>query len=46
MTCKYRMGYSIDPTDRIYVKGYRFLFFAKSKGKSFSSKYRQKQPAK
>ena len=24
------MGYSIEPKDRIYVKGYRFLSFAKN----------------
>ena len=36
------MRYSIEPRDRIYVKGYRFLSFAKNMGKSLSSKYGQK----
>ena len=27
------MGYSIEPRDRIYVIGYRFLSFAKNTGK-------------
>ena len=35
-----KMRYSIEPTDRIYVKGYRFLSFAM--GKNLSSKYSQK----
>ena len=34
------MRYSIEP--RIYVKGYGFLSFAKSMGKSLSNKYGQK----
>ena len=33
------MRYSIEPRDRIYVKGYGFLFFAKNMGKSLSNKY-------
>ena len=37
-----KMGYSIEPRDRIYVKGYGFLSFAKNKGKSLSNKYGQK----
>ena len=37
-----KMRYSIEPTDRIYVKGYGFLFFAKNMGKSLSNKYSQK----
>ena len=37
-----KMRYSIDPRDRIYVKGYRFLSFAKNMGKSWSNKYSQK----
>ena len=37
------MGYSIEPRERIYVKGYGFLFFAKNKGKSLSNKYAQKR---
>ena len=36
------MRYSIEPNDRIYVKGYGFLSFAKSVGKSLSNKYDQK----
>ena len=43
------MRYSIEPRDRIYVKGYGFLSFAKNIGryankvaKSLSNKYRQK----
>ena len=37
-----KMRYSIEPRDRIYVKGYGFLSFAKNMGKSFSNKYGQK----
>ena len=36
------MRYSIEPKDRIFVKGYGFLSFAKSMGKNFSNKYSQK----
>ena len=36
------MRYSIEPRDRIYVKGYGFLSFAKNMGKRLSNKYRQK----
>ena len=36
------MKYSIEPRYRIYVKGYGFLSFAKSMGKSLSDKYGQK----
>ena len=36
------MRYSIEPRDRIYVKGYEFLSFAKSMGKNLSNKYGQK----
>ena len=36
------MRYSIAPKDRIYVKGYGFLSFAKNMGKSLSNKYSQK----
>ena len=36
------MRYSIEPRDRIYVKGYRFLSFAKNMDKSLSNKYGQK----
>ena len=35
------MRYSIKPKDRIYVKGYEFLSFAKNMGKSLSNKYGQ-----
>ena len=37
------MRYSIEPRDRIYVKGYGFfLSFAKNMGKCLSNKYRKK----
>ena len=36
------MRYSIEPRDRIYVKGYGFLSFAKNMGKHLSNKYSQK----
>ena len=36
------MRYSIEPRDRIYVKKYGFLSFAKSIGKNLSKKYSQK----
>ena len=36
------MRYPIEPRDRIYVKGYGFLSFAKNMGKSLSNKYGQK----
>ena len=36
------MRYSIEPTDRIYVKGYGFMSFAKNIGKNLSNKYSQK----
>ena len=36
------MRYSIEPKDRIYVKGHRFFSFAKNVGKNFSNKYSQK----
>ena len=36
------MRYSIKPKDRIYVKGYGFLFVAKNMGKNLSNKYGQK----
>ena len=35
------MRYSIEPKDRIYVKEYRFLSFARNMGKNLSSKYGQ-----
>ena len=33
------MKYSIEPRDRIYVKGYEFLSFAKNMGKNVGNKY-------
>ena len=36
------MRYSIEPKDRIYVKGYGFLSFSKNIGKDLSNKYGQK----
>ena len=36
------MRYSIEPRDRIYIKGYGFLSFAKNMGKNLSNKYGQK----
>ena len=37
-----KMRYSIEPSDRIYVKGYGFLSFPKNMGKSLTNKYGQK----
>ena len=37
-----KMRYSIEPRDRIYVKAYGFLSFAKNMGKIVSNKYSQK----
>ena len=37
-----KMRYSIEPQDRIYVKGYGFLSFAKNMDKSLSNKYGQR----
>ena len=37
-----KIRYSIEQRDRIYVKGYGFLSFAKKMGKSLSNKYGQK----
>ena len=37
-----KIRYSIEPRDRIYVKGYGFLSFTKNMGKSLSNKYGQK----
>ena len=37
-----KMRYSIEPRDRIYVKGYGFLSFAKNMGKRLSNKHGQK----
>ena len=36
------MRHSVEPKDRIYVKEYGFLSFAKNMGKNLSSKYGQK----
>ena len=36
------MRYSIEPRDRIYVKGYGYLSFVKNIGKNLSNKYGQK----
>ena len=37
-----KMRYSIESRDRIYVKGYGFLSFAKNIGKNLNNKYGQK----
>ena len=37
-----KMRYSIEPIDKIYVKGYGFLSFAKNMVKHLSNKYGQK----
>ena len=37
-----KIRYSIEPWDRIYVRGYGFLSFAKNIGKNLSNKYGQK----
>ena len=37
-----KMRYLIEPRDKIYVKGYGFLSFAKNMRKSLSNKYVQK----
>ena len=37
-----KMGYLIEPRERIYGKEYGFLSFAKNMGKSLSNKYGQK----
>ena len=37
-----KMRYSIEPKDRVYLKRYGFLSFAKKMGKSLSNKYGQK----
>ena len=36
------MRYSIEPRDRVYVKGYWFLSFVKNTGKHLSNKYSKK----
>ena len=40
--CTYRMRHSIEHRDRINLKGYKYLSFAKNMGKNLSSKYGQK----
>ena len=42
MIHRIKMRYSNEPRDRIYVKGYGFLSFAKNMGKYLSNKYSQK----
>ena len=37
-----KMRYSVEPRDRIYVKGYGLLSFAKNIGKILSNKFGQK----
>ena len=37
-----KMRYSIEPRDRIYIKGYGFFSFAKNMGKSLSNEYDKK----
>ena len=37
-----KMRYSIEPTERIYVKGYGFLSFAKNMDKNLGNKYSHK----
>ena len=36
------MIYSIEPRDRMYIKGYGFLSFAKNMSKNLNNKYSQK----
>ena len=36
------MTYTIEPRDRVYIKGYGVLSFAKNMGKNLSHKYGQK----
>ena len=36
------MRYSVEPRDRIYVKGYGFLSFTKNMGRNLSNKYSRK----
>ena len=37
-----KMRYSVESRDRIYVRGYGFLSFAKNMRRNFSNKYSQK----
>ena len=36
------MRYSIEPKERVYIKGYGFLSFTKNMGKNLSNMYGQK----
>ena len=36
-----KMRYSIEPRDRVYVKGYGFVSFAKNTAKTLSNNYGQ-----
>ena len=36
-----KMRYSIEPRDRVYVKGYGFVSFAKNMAKTLSNNYGQ-----
>ena len=36
------MHYSVEPRDRIFVRGYEFWPFAKNMGKNWNNKYSQK----
>ena len=38
-----KMRYSVEPRDRIYIKEYGFLSFAKNMGKILNNKYGQKR---
>ena len=40
--CCIKMRYSIEPKNRVHVKGYGFLSFAKNMGTHLSNKYSQK----
>ena len=42
MYITYKIRYSIEPRDRIYVKGYGFLSFSKNMGKHLINKFSQK----
>ena len=38
-----KVRYSTEPIDRIYVKGYEFLYFSKNMSKNLSHKFGQKR---
>ena len=42
ITC-IKMRHSVEPKDKVYVKGYGFLSFAKNTDKNLSNKYSQKR---